>query len=106
MKNAMTSAKRIPAIWTTIESDARAMSRFAFIARFVAHQTRTEKGRALSHGLQVVETDGGWLYGFTSIGPSCAAPLDEAKLYDAIRRTDLGHYVREAEDYRAYVHAA
>lgn len=50
--------------------------------------------------MQVVMVAGGYLYGFAAAGPSCAAPLAAARLYDAIRRTDLGHYVRQKEEYR------
>jgi hypothetical protein len=92
-------SKRLPKVWTTIQSDAALLPRFEFIARFVAFMTKSEAGRKLAAGMQVVLTDDGWVFGFHDIGPSCA-PCGSAKLYEMILRSPLNHFVREAEDYR------
>lgn len=97
MKNV--TAKRLPKYWTSIAADCRAMTRFDFIALFVAHQTKTAAGRECVSGMQVVQVDGGWRYGFADVGASCGA-TDSERLWDMIRRTSLGYFVRAAETYR------
>jgi hypothetical protein len=103
MKNV--TGKRLPRYWTTMQQDALTMERFEFIALFVAYNTKTAERRELVRGYQVVQTADGWVYGFESLGPMCQ-PCDAAKLFDMIRRTDLGYFTQQADAYRVDVYVA
>ncbi len=91
---------RLSKLWD-LTSEARGHDRFAFIARFVARSTATAKGRALSNGMQVKPLGAGWTYTMAGL-QATPGPVTPAKLFDAIRRTDLNFYVKQAEDLRAY----
>ena len=82
-----------------IEGAARRMSRFEFIAHYVARKTRTAEDREIVNRMSVQPVAGGmWIYLLGKL-PACQ-PTTPEKLYDMIRRTDLNYYVRQAEDYR------
>jgi hypothetical protein len=82
-----------------LEADAvKTLSRFDFIAEYVAIQTRKKAGRELTGDLQVKKTRGGWIYGFH--GRTSCQPTTSDVLFDMIRRTDLNYFVRQAEQFR------
>jgi len=83
---------------------ARQLDRFDFIAVFVARMTKTSANREAVNGMIVRPKDRGWTYGFHGGPASTSGPIDSAALFDAIRRTDLNFYVRQAEDYRVDAH--
>ena len=84
---------------------SRIMPRYEFIAYFVARQTRTAKGRKLVGGYQVVKRSDGWEV-LVPLGKRHVSPYpiyqNVQMLYDAIRRTPLEEYVRQAEDLRGF----
>lgn len=81
---------------------ARELDRHAFICAFVARQTRKKENRDLTGDMQVVQTATGWTWlhhlGRTKV--TMSAPMTAANCYDAIRRTQLYYFVRQAEEYR------
>lgn len=89
-------------IWN-IEHDALTLPRFEFLARFVARNTRTVQQRKLVGGYFVRETPSGYVYGLGKT-PLADPTRDVQKLYENIRRTQLDHLTRMAEDFRAEAH--
>lgn len=84
-----------------LEKEAREFDRFEFIARCVARETATAKGRELSNGMQVKRLGNGWTYAAAGL-QATAGPVTADKLFEMIRRNDLGWYVRKCEELRAY----
>lgn len=80
------------------------MTRFDWIAEYVAFQTRTKAGRELTIGLRVRKVKGGWVYGFASSPGDSCHPTTSDRLYDMIRRTDLAYFVSQAEEIRIAAH--
>ena len=79
---------------------ARALGRFDFICRYVAHQTQRSSGRDLVSGMYVRETRHGFVYGFADLNAASCRPATADVAYDMIRRTPLAYYVRQAEELR------
>jgi hypothetical protein len=90
-----------------IEHEARALSRFDFIALYVQRATSTKRGRELTDGYQLLRRAGRWSYRNTSLHePELLTSWTTAHaIYDIIRRTPLNYYVRQAEDLREDIHA-
>ena len=89
-------------VWD-VERAARELSRFEFIAYFVARKTRRKADRELVGDHQLVRTKKGWV-DIVHLGrekvPQFSPTKDLNRVYDYIRRGPLGFYVRQAEDYR------
>lgn len=83
-----------------VVAEAKSLSRFEFIALFVARCTARKDGREMTNGLRVRKAKGGWVYGFEGMPASCA-PTTADRVYDMIRRSALNYYVQQAEDIRA-----
>jgi len=83
-----------------VQQAAKEMSRFEFIAYLVARQTRLKKNRQLTDGQWVKKTSKGWVILQNNL-PLYPPIKDFNKLYEAMRRGPLNHYVRDAEGLRA-----
>jgi hypothetical protein len=83
---------------------AVSMPRFSFIAEFVLRATSKATGRSVTNGFRVMKHLGRYSY---TIGHGVPAMpwSDAGALYDAIRRTPLNYFVRQAEDLRVEAHA-
>ena len=80
---------------------AALLSRHEFLIQYVARETRTKKGRGFVEGFQVIKTPKGWTYVHENHKKvHMVNPTTADRLYDNIRRTVLGYYVRKAEHAR------
>lgn len=87
-----------------VQKAVRTLPRFEFIMQFVARETRTKKGRDLVDGYRVIKTPKGWTY-VHERNPKVhlAIPTTADRLFDNIRRTDLGYYTRRGDELRIAV---
>jgi hypothetical protein len=77
------------------------LPRHEFIIQYVSRETRTKKGRDLVQGFQVIKTRKGWTYVHERDKKvHLANPTTADRLFDNIRRTELGHYTTKGDRLR------